>query len=81
MAEIQEIQHRGQTNFETLYVTYLQEKLDKIDDVIDMIYDTHVALQRVFTHAEMWQQNIGEDATVDIVKCPSARIKKSVQKK
>ena len=61
--------------------TYIQEKLDKMDDVIGMIYDAHFALQGVLTQAEMWQKNIGEDATVDSVKCPPARIKKLVQKK
>ena len=44
-AEIQEIQKRGQTNLESLYVTYLQEMLDKMDNVIGMIYDAHFVLQ------------------------------------
>ena len=80
-AGIKHIQKCKNTNLETLYTIYLQEKLEKVDQVIGMVYDAHFALQEALTHAEMWQTNIGDEKTIESVKCPSVQIKNPVPRK
>jgi hypothetical protein len=61
---------RPNSNSEILYVTYLQQKIKKIEIMIEQFSNGCYTLQSQIAYADMWETGVDEKKSVDDIWCP-----------